>query len=381
MASYANYSLKARAIARLIDSITWPFGIFRKKQKPEKIEKILLVRPDHLGDLLMNIDAMYSLKKTFPHSRIFLVTPDWNQPIAQKLEFIDEIIPINLKWYCFNREPHTHLIELIKKIWALRKIKIDLFIDFRGDFRIALLFGFFSGSKIRRGFSNLGGRYLLNNHTVFNRKIHFLQQNFELIAPFTESRYHYKIPLDKSDELKAEELLLHYGLKPGSFVIMHPTVAGYWSLKRWPLNHFIEVAQHIISNHHLQIIICSGPAERETGNSLARSVPESINLSGCLTIIEFIALLKQAFFLISNDSAPMHLAVQILTPLIAVFGPTNYRRSGPYPLNECQIAVEGDIGLKRPLFGVQSLGKGYFPKPETVLGKIDELIKYLENQK
>jgi ADP-heptose:LPS heptosyltransferase len=77
----------------------------------------------------------------------------------------------------------------------------------------------------------------------------------------------------------------------------------------------------------------------------------------------------------------MHLAVQTLTPLIAVFGPTNYRRSGPYPLNERQIAVEGDIGLKRPLFGVQSLGKGYFPKPETVIGKIDELIKYLENQK
>jgi heptosyltransferase-2 len=381
MASYANYSRKARAIARMIDSITWPVGIFRKKPRPGKIEKILLVRPDHLGDLLMNIDAMYSLKKTFPHSRIFLVTPDWNHPIAQKLEFIDKTIPINLKWYCFNREQHTPLIKLIKTIRLLRKVKFDLFIDFRGDFRIVLLFGFLSGSKIRRGFSNLGGRFLLNDHIDFKRDNHFYEQNFRLVEKFITNKSRFQIGFEKNEEEKADEICRSNDLISKKFVIIHPAVADYWMVKRWKENNFLEVIRHIRLKYQLTIVICTGPLEKETGDRLTRAVPEAINLSGKLKLMEFTALLKRAFFLISNDSAPMHLAVQIHTPLIAVFGPTNYRRSGPYPLNERQIAVEGDSGLKRPLFGVQSLGKGYFPKPETVMGKIDELIKYLKNQK
>ena len=136
MGSYSNYSRKARIFAFLFDMITWPVQLFSKKTPPEKIEKILMVRPDHLGDLLMNIDAMYSLKKEYPRARLFLITPPWNLAVARKLEFIDEVIPVKLKWYCFNREKPTPMIQLMAIIKALRKERIDLFIDFRGDYAL-----------------------------------------------------------------------------------------------------------------------------------------------------------------------------------------------------------------------------------------------------
>lgn len=338
-----------------------------------------MIRPDHMGDLLMNIDAMYSLKQEFPRARLFLITPPWNLPIARKLGFIDEVLPVKLKWYCFNREKPTPFTQLMAIIRTLRKERIDLFIDFRGDFRLVLLFGFLTGSKIRRGFINLGGRYLLNDHAVFDRNIHFVRQNFELISPFTQKKHTAKIPLNKSDKGQADRILRHYGLEPVSFVIIHPTVAEYWKVKKWPISHFIEVARHIQSKHKRKIVICAGPAEMETGNSVALHIPDSINLSGSLSLFEFSALLKRAMLLISNDSAPMHLAVHFDIPLIAIFGPTNYRRSGPYPLTEFRVAIEGKPGLKRPRFGVRSLEKGYFPDPAQVIARTDKLINSLKH--
>jgi heptosyltransferase-2 len=380
MAAYSNYSRKARIFAFLLDLISWPVRLFSKKDFPEKIENILMVRPDHLGDLMMNIDAMYSLKQKFPRARLILITPSWNLPIARKLEFIDEVLPVELKWYCFNRENHMPLTRLMGLIRLLRKEQIDLFIDFRGDFRLVLLFGFLTGAKIRRGFLNLGGRHFLNNHAFFDRNIHFVQQNFELISPFTRAIHHFNIRLNRSEEQKADEILKHHGLKAGSFVIIHPSVAAYWKVKRWPLPHFITVARHIMSTYKRDIVICSGPAEMDTGNSMARHIPDSINLSGHLSLFEFASILKRAMLLISNDSAPMHLGVHFNIPLIAIFGPTDFRRSGPYPLSERQLACEGRPGLKRPLFGVRFLEKDYFPGPAQVINRVDKLINSLTGQ-
>jgi ADP-heptose:LPS heptosyltransferase len=74
----------------------------------------------------------------------------------------------------------------------------------------------------------------------------------------------------------------------------------------------------------------------------------------------------------------MHLAVHLEVPLIAIFGPTNFRRSGPFPKNDRQIAIEGKAGLRRPLFGAKTIKPHYFPKIASVINEIDDLMKNLD---
>jgi lipopolysaccharide heptosyltransferase II len=381
MPGYANYSRKARLLARLLDLSTLPLSMLKRKISGREIKKILLVRPDHLGDLMMALDAMFSLKNQYPESQLHLITPEWNQPLCQRLPFIDKTHYVNLKWYCFNREKHLSFLKLLALSLRLRKEKYDLFIDFRGDFRIILLLGWIPGCKIRRGFKNLGGRFLLNHTCAFNRRDHFGLQNFNLIQPFSSRRDHFKLPLTRSEESRARKICHQHKLAPASFVIIHPAVARYWRVKKWKDTHFIEIGRHILSRHQLKIVLCTGPREQETGNRIARSLPETINLSGQLTLMEFAALMARSLVLLSNDSAPMHLAVNLGVPLLAVFGPTDYRRSGPYPFEKKWIAVEGDPGLKRPLFGVRSIDDRYFPAPKKVIEELDGLIEYLNKPK
>ena len=377
MLSYANYSRKAQIIAFLLDIISFPAFFYQRKPELKKITKILAIRPDNFGDLLMNVDSLYTLKKKFPESQLHLVTPDWNKNITAKLPFIDKAFFVNLKWYCFNKEKHISLFKLIKIVRSLRREKYDLFIDFRGDFRIVFLFGFLSRAKVRRGFKNLGGRFFLNDQLIFNREIHFYVQNFKLIEKFTVERHHFQLSLNKKERDKAEEICGNFDLETKKFVILHPTVAHYWKVKKWKDKNFMEIGRHIMSEHHLKIVICSGPLEQETGNRIARSLPDAINLSGQLKLFEFAALLTRSLLVISNDSAPMHLAANLGVPLIAVFGPTNFRRSGPYPVGKHQIAIEGDPDLNRPLFGAKTVDDKYFPETDMVIKKIDRLIKSL----
>lgn len=377
MPGYANYSFKARSIAFLLDILTRPLGIFKKSVTSRHIQKILLARPDHLGDLMMNLDALYSLKKNLPGCRLHLITPEWNRAVAERLEFIDRIFFINLKWYCFNREKHQKFSELLGMAFRLRKERYDAFIDFRGDFRIVFLFGFLTGASIKRGFSNLGGKHLLNDTIRFDRFIHFWEQNFRLVEPFIRERFRFQLKPNNHEEQKIRDICRKNNLESGSFVVIHPSVAHYWKVKKWGEDKFADIALYLMSRYHLKIAVCSGPAEKETGDRIAGQLPGAVNLSGQLTFFEFASLLKQSLFLISNDSAPMHLAVNLKVPLVAIFGPTNFRRSGPYPADPGQIAIEGKSGLKRPLFGAKKIRPHYFPKIASVIREIDRLIEML----
>jgi ADP-heptose:LPS heptosyltransferase len=377
MTGYANYSFKARVMAFCLDILTFPLQFYKKKNPDMNIRKILLVRPDHLGDLMMNLDAIYSLKKNIPGCQIHLITPEWNRVVAERLDFVDKIYTVNLKWYCFNHEKHWRLTEVIKFAFRLRKEKFDMFIDFRGDFRIVFLFGFLTGASVRRGFFNLGGKHLLNDSIRFDRTIHFWEQNFRLVEKFTPEKFLFRFELNNSENDKIDGLCHRHGLESGSFVVIHPTVARYWDVKKWGEDKYVKIALYLMSRYNLKIVICSGPMEKETGDRVAGMLPGSLNLSGQLALFEFASLLNHSLFLISNYSAPMHLAVKLEVPLIAIFGPTNFRRSGPYPFNRQQIAIEGKAGLKRPVFGIKKIKAHYFPKIASVIKEIDGLIQII----
>jgi ADP-heptose:LPS heptosyltransferase len=108
--------------------------------------------------------------------------------------------------------------------------------------------------------------------------------------------------------------------------------------KRWPLEHFRELAQKLISKLGAQILLIGGPGDVALNQRLSAELdaPDGTvtDITGKTSIGELAAQLEQCDLFIGNDSSPMHLAAAVYTPVIAIFGPTSPQEYGPYPTDD-----------------------------------------------
>src|SRR5207247_7538000 len=104
-----------------------------------------------------------------------------------------------------------------------------------------------------------------------------------------------------------------------------------WETKRWPLESFAAVGDRLQQDEATRVVLIGGRDERPVGKQVMRAMQTApIDLMGQTTLKELIALLRRARLLVTNDSGPMHLAAAVGTPVIALFGPTDLARTGPY---------------------------------------------------
>jgi heptosyltransferase-1 len=154
---------------------------------------------------------------------------------------------------------------------------------------------------------------------------HVVEQGFELaraINPSLTTDSEIELPVDHDAETRVGALLA--GVK--DFAILNPG-AG-WGAKRWPAERYAEVARELAANG-LTSFINYGPGEEELASSVetasqcaARKIAPSIS--------ELIALTRRARLFIGGDTGPLHLAAAFKIPVVAIFGPTNPARNGPF---------------------------------------------------
>jgi ADP-heptose:LPS heptosyltransferase len=113
------------------------------------------------------------------------------------------------------------------------------------------------------------------------------------------------------------------------FCVIHP--AARWKTKKWPIERYAELADWLTGDRGYGVVVVAGPAQaNQVSPMIARLRAPVVSLVARTTLPQLGALLRQAAFLISNDSGPMHLAAAVGTPVVAIFGPTDPRRVGPY---------------------------------------------------
>jgi heptosyltransferase-3 len=134
------------------------------------------------------------------------------------------------------------------------------------------------------------------------------------------------------DALHVEALLIHMGWKRGwPFVVLHPT--SRWLFKTWHIEGYAQVCDYIASVHGMSVVVTGGPDAKE--RQLVQEVLEKcrsrpIDLSGILSLKQLAACIAKADLFIGVDSAPMHIAAAVGTPVIALFGPSGDHMWGPW---------------------------------------------------
>ena len=311
--------------------------------KTKTLRRILIIKPSALGDIVLALPVLSSLRKSFPEAHIaWFIRPEF-APLLDENKNLDEIIIFDRKllgkWW-FSPKAFVALIRLIRK---LRGEKFDLVIDLQGLFRTAL-FAWFTGCRKRVGMQTareFATGFYTKKIPQDSASIHVIDyyQKIAAAAGAATISYDYNLaPLPQAVE-SVNRLLAGHNLTGRKYAVLVPGSAHAY--KCWPRENFARLAEKIAEQFNLDIIAVGTTDEKtiiENINSLANV--RVINMAGKTDIPQLIALLNGAQIVISNDTGPGHIAVALGAAIVMIFGSTNPARIGPYKRPGAIAAVD-----------------------------------------
>lgn len=286
-------------------------------------KEILIIKPSSFGDIIDAFPAVGAIRRRYPSSRIsWLVKEEWRGVLTGH-PFIDEVIAAPFSW---GRLPRL--------IRAVRRRRFDLVVDLQGLLRSGLL-SIATGAPVRIGFDAAregAPRFYTDRVSVPARSVHAVDRYREVAKALgcDVSRIDFGIPTSSESSAVINRLFSEIGLSASErFIVIHPTAR--WESKKWVPARFAELADWIIREKKSAIVFVGSRGEREEVERIVQMMKQpAINMAGKTTLPELTELIRRAACFISNDSGPMHLAAAIGTPVVALFGPTDPNKIGPY---------------------------------------------------
>jgi heptosyltransferase-1 len=272
------------------------------------LSKILIVKPSSLGDVVHALRVVRQIKLKVPDCEIHWVIKDGLEGILDSVQWID-------RYFIFKRG--KGLISYLRLILEIRKCEYDYCLDLQGLLRSSLIVRF-ARSKLKLGRAD--GREF---STLFYRSVGCDSRKSEMhaidrLTPFLGklgiSEYDLNLPLDIGN--------CPLGRTKRKSIILFPESRR--TEKIWP--YFQELADWLNNTHDWDVYVA--------GNNKDDSFADCIDLRGNLTLAQLINFIRKSSIVVCNDSAPLHIASAIGTKVIALFGPTEPSKYGPYPSNE-----------------------------------------------
>jgi lipopolysaccharide heptosyltransferase I len=302
------------------------------------IERLLIVRLSAMGDVIHTLPGAQVLREAFPNAMIgWLIEERWAELLcapgtprrgarSAQRPLADWVHTVNLAGW---RKSLFSLatIEQIARVWNdIRAAKYDVAIDLQGAIRSAVL-ARWSGARVVYGAAQPreDPASLLYTRRVVARGTHVIVQNLSVAAAVVGrelSAPRVELPYDAGAEERIERWLGGVG----DFAIVNPG-AG-WGAKRWPAERYGRVA-HGLARRGVLSVVNYGPGEEDLAREAEAASDGSAKAMQC-SITELIALTRRAKLFVGGDTGPLHLAAALQIPVVAIFGPTDPARNGPY---------------------------------------------------
>ena len=310
----------------------------------EKVERLLIVRLSAMGDVIHTLPAVHLLRQAFPQTHIgWLIEERWAELLCATgaarrggrsvgRPLVDEIHTVNLKaWGESLLSIST--VQSIATVWNdVRAAHYDVAVDLQGALRSAVL-ARLSGARIVYGAAEPreSPAGLWYTRKAVTRGRHIVEQNLSVAKTLAERPVEFSpsdissdLPRDSRAEALIDQRLMELGIR--NFVILNPG-AG-WGAKRWPASCYGEVARKL-ATQGLRSILNYGPGEEELVREAAAASNGTAQAMAC-SITELIALTRRAQMFVGGDTGPLHLAAALQVPVVAIYGPTDPARNGPY---------------------------------------------------
>jgi lipopolysaccharide heptosyltransferase I len=310
-----------------------------------QMKRILIIKPSALGDIVLALPALASLRASFPDARIcWFIRPE-HAPLLENVDGIDDIILFDRKFlgkWWHNPKAFAALIRLVAR---LRRAKFDLVIDLQGLLRTAL-FAWLAGCKKRFGmkasreFAALFYTHKIPQDTDSVHVVDYYQKIVSAAGASTKSCDFNLAPTGQATD-SVTSLLASYNIRPDKYAVFVPGSAHV--SKCWPVENYAALAEKTASQFDLSIIAVGTSAEKPLVQRLkSRSNVPITDFAALTDIPQLVALLKGAKLVVSNDTGPGHIAGVLGVPVVLIFGVTNPARISPYRRPNATAAVESD---------------------------------------
>ncbi|PKN09332.1 MAG: lipopolysaccharide heptosyltransferase I, partial [Deltaproteobacteria bacterium HGW-Deltaproteobacteria-5] len=320
---------------------------------------ILIVKLSAIGDVIHTLPSLAALRRLYPDAHITWVVEEAASGLVLHHPLLNRVIIFRRKkWIEDLKKGNFQSVrqDTCSFLEELRSRRYDLVIDFHGLLKSVMVV-LASGGKRKLGYDSwqeLSGLFL-------NEKIP------EDMNKHAVDRY-----LDFPRYLGAEPGPAEFILPVNAETESRSRVA-YWETKLWDNEKFADLAD-LIKDRMKMDVVFTGSRKEDAADIVSRMRGEGINLGGETTLAELACIYKDALAVISTDSGPMHLAAATGTPVIALFGPTDPARTGPYGTGH--VIIRADLSCSPCLLKKCPTRKCMTDiQPEQVLAAVEKLLR------
>lgn len=285
------------------------------------MDRILIIRLSSLGDIIHTLPAFAALRRAFPEAKIRWAVESKGKEILDLVPGIDEIAVID------------------KRRWrrSVRGLKDreQIALDFQGLVKSALL-AYLSRSKRRLGFSNENLKeplaslfYTERLSPIPEEEGHVISKNLKLLRMLglNEDRFEFPLELPAGLSQSVKTKLAALGWTEDKKVLVF-NMGAAWETKRWFPENWVDMLGKIRLPGAFPLLLWGNGEERRLAEAVAAKT--EVKITPDLSIKEVIALLRLASLLVSGDTFALQAACALDVPVVALFGPTNPRRNGPF---------------------------------------------------
>ena len=299
--------------------------------------KILILKPSSLGDIVLSLPVLRLLKSHLPDTEIYWWVETTFAPLLADDPDLDGIVLFDRQRW---KSPVTWT-EPIRSVRSMRRMKFDWVIDLQALARSAI-FGWFANGDFFIGLDDsrewASGFYDLavrRPSSSLHAADWYLQVLRALDVP-VHSNFTW-LPLRP---LVANEMRSKWKMDQHRWIALQP--GARWPTKRWPAEHFSEVVRQFGSRHpDFRFAVLGSQADQALAETICRADPKRcVDLAGKISLPEMIEWIRACEVMVTNDTGPMHVATAIGKPLVALLGPTNPLRTGPYQRPEDVMQLE-----------------------------------------
>lgn len=311
--------------------------------------RFLVIRLSSIGDIVHTLPAVAALGEAFPAAEISWAVEKRYACLVEGNPYVKRIVTFDTLGWRKQRNPVRTLREVSQSVRALRGERYDAVIDFQGLVKTGLI-ARLCRSPRRIGFAKWlhrepgAGLFYIDQVPSPPGK-HVIEQNLALVehlgAPARTWRF--PLPLNSDDERSVEAALEKENIR--EFILVSP--GGGWVAKRWSPGNYAALIGKLEAEFPWTVVLTGSPAERA-------AIAEILRASGArrarylpATLGELIALARRTSLFIGGDTGPLHIAAALGVPVVALYGPTDPARNGPFSADDISLSTRQPVNHTR----------------------------------
>jgi len=312
-------------------------------------EKILIIKPSSLGDIIHSLPVLNSLRRCFPHASIHWLVAKNFADLLEGHPMIDKLWVIDKDRWKKLLSFFSNLRDILILSRKLKNEQYDIVIDLQGLLRSGLITAL-TGAPVKIGFREAReGSTIFYTHKVEGGKnIHAVERYLKVLPLITggednsiggvsNSCCDFKEIVFPLPERKIELPVIGGETVQGQYAVLVP--GARWQTKRWPPERFGEIAKRL----PMRSLVIGGKEDIDLAERVVYSSDgKAISLAGKTSLKELVEIIRRAKLVVSNDSGPVHISAALGIPTFALYGPTSPLRTGPYGRNTFVINAEID---------------------------------------